>query len=247
MLTSKNKIKKEITFDDLNSVIAHKLASVLQPANSTNNSSNKNYLNEIVADLCSFNSLKLLSLNNIPQMSKQSIEFSSYQWPGLYKNAKQLLFTGGYMDEGLNWNNSGATSSTLESYSNQTNKTIALSLFARGMDTSSNEQVELKNSYFDKNYLNKYFTSSLFGDLLNRPINLWFQDRMFNNYGKSLTLLSNSQTLAFKIDLLVDKAWRMFTSKAYVHQYIKYGHFEEESLLNSFINAEQLIKDYKTL
>lgn len=244
MLTSKNKIKKEITFDDLNSVIGHKLASVLQPSNSTNAIS-KNYLNDVIADLCSFNSLKLLSLNNIPQMSKQSIEFSSYQWPGLYKNAKQLLFTGGYMDEGLNWNNSA--NQQQEPWLNQTNKTISLSLFARGIDTSLAEQIELKSSYFDRGYLNKYFTSSLFGDLLSRPINLWYQNRTFNNYEKSLTLLSNSQLPAFKIDLLVSKAWRMFTSKAYVHQYVKYGHFEEESLLNSFINAEQLIKDYKTL
>ena len=82
---------------------------------------------------------------------------------------------------------------------------------------------------------------------MHNPVNLWYQPRMFNNYEKSLTLLSNSQLPAFKIDNLVAKAWRMYSSKAYVHQYVKYGNFEEEVLLNAFINAEQLIKNYKSL
>ena len=236
MLSSQSRLKKEITFDDLNSIIGHKLASILQPSCANSNATTKNFLNEIIADLCSNTSFKLLSLNNIPQMSKQSIEFSSYQWSGLYKNGKQLLFTGGYMDEGLNWSNT-----------EWTNKTLALSLFARGIDTSYSEQADMTRSYFDRNYLNKYFATNLFGGLVHRPVNLWYQSRMFNNYEKSLTLLSNSQLPAFKIDSLVGKAWRMFTSKAYVHQYVKYGNFEEEVLLNAFINAEQLIKNYKSL
>lgn len=236
MLTSQNKLKKEITFDDLNCIIAHKIASVIQPAYSNSNLLNKNYLNNIISDLCSNNSFKLLSLNNIPQMSKESIEFSSYQWPGLYKNGRQLLFTGGYMDEGLNWNNN-----------EWTNKTLALSLFARGLDSSFAEQTDFKNNYFDRNYLNKYFSTSLLGLPMFNPVNLWYQSRTFNNYEKSLTLLNNSQLPAFKIDSLVAKAWRMYSSKAYIHQYVKYGNFEEEVLLNAFISAEQLIKNYKSL
>jgi len=51
----------------------------------------------------------------------------------------------------------------------------------------------------------------------------------------------------FKIDSLVSKAWNMFSAKAYIHQYVKYGNFEEEELLNAFIFAEQLIKNYKNI
>ena len=70
---------------------------------------------------------------------------------------------------------------------------------------------------------------------------------MFNRYEKSLTLLSNSQMPVFKIDSLVNKAWSMFSAKAYIHQYVKYGNFEEEELLNAFIFTEQLIKNYKNI
>ncbi len=51
----------------------------------------------------------------------------------------------------------------------------------------------------------------------------------------------------YKIDNLVAKAWRMFSSKAYVHQYTKYNDFKEENLLNAFVFTEQLIKNYKSI
>ncbi len=51
----------------------------------------------------------------------------------------------------------------------------------------------------------------------------------------------------FKIDSLVSKAWKMFSAKAYVHQYTKYNNFEEENLLNAFVFTEQLIKNYKEI
>jgi hypothetical protein len=49
--------------------------------------------------------------------------FSTYQWSALYKQAKQMLITGWFMDEGLNWSMTSQRSK---------NKTIAASLIARG-------------------------------------------------------------------------------------------------------------------
>ena len=77
-----NKSHTEVTFNDLNNLIAHKLASVLQPC--LNEFKQTNFLNEIVNDLCPSNDFKLLSLNNVPQLNCQSIEFSSHQWPGWF-------------------------------------------------------------------------------------------------------------------------------------------------------------------
>ncbi len=229
--------KKEITFDDLNTIIGHQLASVVQP--STNQYSSQNYLNDIICDLCSSDDFKLLSLNNVPHLTKQAIEFSSFQWTSLYKNAGQLLKTGGFMDEGLNWN---------EESKSTMNKTLSLSLFSRGLGSSYEEQSTLMNCLFDASYQRKYFSGELFGSLFYlNPIRLWYQERTFDNYEKSLTLLSNNQLPVFKIDSLVSKAWKMFSSRAYIHQYVKYNGFEEEDLLNSFIFAEQLIKNYKKL
>ena len=51
----------------------------------------------------------------------------------------------------------------------------------------------------------------------------------------------------YKIDNLIEKAWKMFTAKAYIHQYTKYENFEEEQLLNAFISTEQIVKNYKNI
>ena len=233
-----NKLNNEVTFNDLNSLIGHKLASLLQP--SLNEFKHTNYLNEIVTDLCPTGDFKLLSLNNVPQLNTQSIEFSTFQWPGLYKHACRLLFTGGFMEEGLNWN--------IEAES-KNNKSLSLSLFARGnlsSDDNQCEQNDLKENYFGSNFQNKFFSNIKWRSTY-EPVKLYQQKRMFNRYEKSLTLLSNSQMPVFKIDSLVNKAWSMFSAKAYIHQYIKYGNFEEEELLNAFIFTEQLIKNYKNI
>jgi tubulin delta len=227
--------KNEISFSDLNEVIAHKLGSILQPCFNRSFGVERNHLNEIVSDLCSINEFKLLSLNNIPMLSKQAIEFSTFNWNGLYKTAKQLLFTGGYMDEALNWQNT-----------NINHKTLSLSVFARGFQSNFIQHQEMIQKNFDKNYMNKHFSSCL-SELWIEPVKLWHANRSFNNYEKSLSLLSNSQLPALKVDKLIEKAWSMFTSKAYVHQYLKYENFEDEDFLNSFLFAEQMVKNYKRL
>ena len=224
---------KEITFDDLNMIIGHKLASVMQPCLGTN--LQRNYLNEVIGELCSHPDYKLLSLNNVPMMNTQSIEFSTFKWNSLYKNARQLLYTGGFMDEGLKW---GVDKSF--------NKTISLSLFARGVNDSEYEHSDLKNGFFDADFLNKHFKTGSMG-ILSEPVKLWQHSRPFNRYEKSLSMLGNSQMPAFKIDVLISKAWNMFMSKAYVHQYTRYKGFDEEHLLNAFIFTEQLVKNYKLL
>jgi tubulin delta len=121
------------------------------------------------------------------------------------------------MDENLNWN---ITSSKCK------NKSIAASLFTRGTITNLDEN--LNDEYFSKS--NK-INSSLYVDWnATSSFTVWNQKRDFNKYPKSLTLLSNSQSPVYKIDGLVAKAWKMFASKAYVHQYLKHG-FDEERLV----------------
>ncbi|XP_053563311.1 tubulin delta chain isoform X2 [Bombina bombina] len=74
----------------------------------------------------------------------------------------------------------------------------------------------------------------------------WKTPRAFNKYEKSATLVSNSQCLLKPLDNIVHKAWNMFASKAYVHQYTKFG-IEEEEFLESFTILEQIIASYTNL
>lgn len=211
---------KKVTFDDLNAIIGHKLASIIQPAYKS--SSQINFLSEISTDLCSHPDYKLLNVINVPQQSLNSLEFGSYQWSGLFKQAKSIVQSGWFMEEGIKT-------------TQVKNRILGCSLFSRGLNQDSNLNSEFQNGL-----------SSLISQYNPLPIQFWSQRREFNYYSKSLTLLANSQMPVYKIDSLVNKAWKMFTQKAFIHQYTKHG-FEEELFLNSFLFVEQLIKNYMSI
>lgn len=184
---------------------------------------NQNYLDEIISDLCAHSDYKMLSLSSVPQMSPQSIDFSSFQWPGLYKNARtQAMYPSG--------DSSAPQSSEI--------RNLGVSLIARGgpvgdRRASIREHHQLRDTYFE---------SERFGT---GAIRLWHSGRGFNRYEKSLSILANGQAPAFKVEQLVEKAWRMFDAKAYIHQYTRYGGFQEDDLLNALVFAQQLVKNYK--
>jgi tubulin delta len=74
----------------------------------------------------------------------------------------------------------------------------------------------------------------------------WSHPRAFNNYEKSAVLLSNSQAPLETLNGVVDKAWKMFASRAYVHQYLKHG-MTEEAFVDSFATSEQIVANYRKL
>ena len=74
----------------------------------------------------------------------------------------------------------------------------------------------------------------------------WAHPRPFNKYEKSAVLLSNSQSQVKALDCVVSKAWSMFASRAYVHQYLKHG-LTEEDFVDSFACLEQIISSYSKL
>ncbi|XP_069337191.1 tubulin delta chain isoform X2 [Eulemur rufifrons] len=76
--------------------------------------------------------------------------------------------------------------------------------------------------------------------------NVWKTQRAFSKYEKSASLVSNSQFLVKPLDMIVGKAWNMFASKAYLHQYTKFG-IEEEDFLDSFTLLEQVVASYYNL
>uniref|UniRef100_A0A3B1KDE0 Tubulin delta chain n=1 Tax=Astyanax mexicanus TaxID=7994 RepID=A0A3B1KDE0_ASTMX len=75
---------------------------------------------------------------------------------------------------------------------------------------------------------------------------LWNSPVPFNGYEKSASLVSNSQSLLKPLDNMVRKAWNMFVSRAYMHQYTKFG-ISEDDFLDSFTTLEQIISSYSHL
>jgi tubulin delta len=82
--------------------------------------------------------------------------------------------------------------------------------------------------------------------LPDRALALYRQPRMFNNYEKCATLLTNNKSPVNSLNSVIDKAWNMFSSRAYTHQYVKHG-LTEEDFVDSFVMLEQVIASYSSL
>ncbi|KAL0973268.1 hypothetical protein UPYG_G00201240 [Umbra pygmaea] len=234
---------KNISFGDINKVIAHQLGSVLQPALTGDSQGvyNKNPIGELMSGLVCHPEYKLLSVCNIPQVSSSSLVYSVFTWPGLLKHLRQMLIANAKMEEGIDWQVQApclkprlvekAKSHRGKGY----NTSLANLLILRGKDVFSAETGGFQDPSLYSHWLSA-----------DEAFSLWKTPVSFNKYEKSATLVSNSQALLQPLDYMVGKAWNMFASRAYIHQYTKYG-ISEEDFLDSFTSLEQVISSYSQL
>uniref|UniRef100_A0A3B4AQD9 Tubulin delta chain n=1 Tax=Periophthalmus magnuspinnatus TaxID=409849 RepID=A0A3B4AQD9_9GOBI len=115
------------------------------------------------------------------------------------------------------------------------NRSLANLLILRGKDVYSAETGNFEEPALYTSWLPS-----------NEAFNAWKSTVPFDKYEKSATLVNNSQSLLLPLDNIVEKAWNMFASRAYVHQYTKYG-ITEEDFLESFTSLEQVISSYRHL
>ncbi|XP_069471207.1 tubulin delta chain isoform X2 [Ambystoma mexicanum] len=96
---------KQISFRDVNKVIAHQLGSVLQPTYSSEGATqySRSPLGDLMERLVPHPEFKLLGLRNIPQMSETSLAYSTFTWPGLLRHLRQMLIANAKMEEGIDW------------------------------------------------------------------------------------------------------------------------------------------------
>lgn len=246
---------KHISFANMNDVASHGLASILQPAIPLNcysnplfsKGSNESFLysmcslSDVVASLCPHPHYKLLSLKSIPQMPEDYHAYTNYLWAGLLKHLRQMLLTDAAITEGMDWTISADVPSrqryiphldiTLDGF----NRSLANLLILRG-----NELHTVNVTPFQDTKIYSVNTPSKF------HLNTWVHWHHFNKYEKSASLLTNSQGVITPLNSLCQQSWEMFTSRAYLHQYARYG-ISEEDMLNCFVSSEQVIKNYAAL
>ena len=93
----------------------------------------------------------------------------------------------------------------------------------------------------------QYFhEKALYAGLNMDPVSLWTCSKRFRGHDANLTLLSNCQSVIPSLDAVTQKAWCMFSSRAYVHQYEKYG-INPDAFVDSFVKIEQILKSYASL
>ena len=255
---------KEITFRDINSVLCHSLASVLQPsihlehhAHGSSPSSdallyNMCTLSSLQEKLCPNTSFKMVSLKTIPQVPERSQVYSKFLWSGLLKHLRQMIITNSPTEEGMDWSHDlGGQSASGERYS----RVQSSSAKQYGRDGSMDHFNKcLANLLVLRGNELKTADTALFSDprLYSRSVpksctcSVWCGELGFHGYEKMCTLVSNSQGCLEPLNSVCRKAWNMYTAKAYVHQYEKYGLCRED-FLSCFVTVEQLIKDYSTL
>ncbi|XP_030235863.1 tubulin delta chain isoform X1 [Gadus morhua] len=234
---------KHISFGDVNRVIAHQLASVLQPALTTDSYGDysRNPLGELVSSLACHPEYKLLSVCGIPQVASSSMAYSVFSWPGLLKHLRQMLISNTKMEEGIDWQvrappvHCGGAEWAHSFRTTGFNRSLANLLILRGKDVFSAEADGFQDAALYTSWLPP-----------REAFSMWKSPVSFNQYEKSATLVSNSQTLLKPLDNMVRKAWNMFASRAYIHQYTKFG-IAEEDFLDSFTSLEQVISSYTQL
>lgn len=224
---------KRISFRDINRVICHKLTSFLQPAHPVGLGTG--YGAELgckLQHLVPHPDHKLLTVRNIPVVSERAMEFSTFQWAGLLKNLRQMLIASAPMEEGIDWQvKVGETPRG----STRHKRSLAASLVLRGKDLVSADPEDFR----DPSLYSTWTSADIAFSLSKQP-------RWFCGYEKSAALISNSGSVEKPLDYILDKAWNMFASRAYVHQYVKRGMCEED-FLDAFVTLEQVVSSYRKI
>ncbi|XP_044286074.1 tubulin delta chain isoform X3 [Varanus komodoensis] len=263
---------KQISFRDVNQVIAHQLGSIFQPAYTSGGATQYSrsplgiwcrlqcfapYFNlsplfgfilsrfsfpgDFMEALVPHPEFKMLGLRNIPQMSENSLAYSTFVWPGLLKHLRQMLIANAKMEEGIDWRVRppipGLPVPEKPSPNSRArfNTSIANLVTLRGKDVHGVD-------------LGGFQEPALYTSWRNAQdaLTVWKTPRAFNGYEKSASLVSNSQCLVKPLDTVVGRAWKMFASKAYIHQYTNFG-IEEDDFLDCFTTLEQVIASYASL
>ena len=94
---------KNISFKDINTVVATKLAGIFLPAFEAKHSTNlsKLIVADILSNVCAHPGYKLLNILNIPIIPKTSLAYTSYNWNMLVKHCRQMVIADATMEEGI--------------------------------------------------------------------------------------------------------------------------------------------------
>lgn len=251
---------KNISFSDLNGIISHSLAGILQPSYNLSclkhlrgHSAgemlyNQCSLQDLQTKLCPLSDFKLLSLKSIPQMPEQSQAYTQYLWSGLLKHLRQMLISDASIEDGMDWSAGTDALKSLYTYKTEESSIKRAHYTPSGVNKSlANLLVVRGNNLTDLNTL-IFSDYSLYSKLvpLEFSSTFWCCENSFNKYEKSCTLLSNSQSCVLPLDTVCKKAWQMYTSKAYVHQYLQNG-LSQKEFVDCFLSVEQILKSYANL
>lgn len=248
---------KNVSFADMNKVICHGLASILQPAVSREApgisevpavkadhlSMSLWHIGDLVSHLTSHPQYRLLSLMNIPQTPEASQMYTRYLWPGLLKHLRQMMLTSAAMDEGMDWTvkldpplwGGEVKKPPLRKGTSSHSRCTGAALFLRGLEAEGVDASQFAHP-------------ELFPPWSQPPSSLRvaFHPHHFNKYEKSAALVVNGRAILDPLGRVCSRGWAKFNARAYLHQYSKYG-LGETDFVNAFVKMEHVLTLYNCL
>ena len=174
-----------------------------------------------------------------------------FLWSGLLKHLRQMLITDAAVEEGMDWSLRLETSRQQPLFSYRGGggeRSQRVSFMPRGVNKSLANLLILRGNELDTANVASFQEPQLYTNWVPSAhrCKVWSNKQSFNKYEKCCTLVSNSQSCVQPLDCVCQRAWDMFSARAYVHQYLHYG-LSEEEFLDSFVSVEQILKNYTSL
>jgi len=170
-------------------------------------------LPDLVSHLCCHPHYRLLSLRSIPQVPPASIDFTTFTWPALLKRMRQMLITGSILEEGMDWglvSSAGSPGGPPGSRATGLNRSLANWMVLRGQAAG-----EVDVSDFEDTGLHPPWAVN--------PLMVTSSPHRFNKCAMAAAMLSNDQGALGPMQRMQERAYAMLASRAFVHQYEKYG------------------------
>ncbi|VDD80199.1 unnamed protein product [Mesocestoides corti] len=250
-----------VPISELNRLMAHQLGGMLQPYSETLHGGRlrRRRLSRLLFDLAGPSDFRLYQIRCLPYHLRNEMKrFATETWPQLFRHGRQLLLTGACVDDSMNWS---VSLNSLRGYQRQ--PLLAYSAVLRGDGAS--ELLSDNQTWLD-------LTSGLLQDASSRT---WRDcpkmpsagacGRAFNGHPRSLFLATSggglvsasgqddeanaaSSDVCAPLRLVRSRAWRLFTSSAYLHQYTQFGLEDpRQTFLDAFAAIEQTIHVYSQL
>ncbi|EUB58434.1 Tubulin delta chain [Echinococcus granulosus] len=243
----------QVPLVELNRLMAHLLGGVLQPyiGPSRGYTLCRRRLSHLLFDLAGPADYRLYRLHCLPyHPSSEARHFATETWPQLLRHTRQLLLTGACLEDKMNW---CVSLDNLRGHRRQ--PLLACTGVARGTGAGEVLWSELTAGLDVEGVMRPW--------RVNASLPMGVCTRAFNGHLRGVFLATNGGGLVAKDDrtdggastdvcaplrLLRSRAWRLFTSSAYLHQYSQFGMEDPRaSLLDAFAVVEQTIYLYSQL
>ncbi len=195
--------------------------------------------------LCSQPALRLLTLLSVPQMPARSVDFTTFTWPALLKRLRQMLLTGSTLEEGIDW--------SVSTGSSHANRCAAAMLTLRGKVRAAatfRRAYALLSCASPQDAATADVSSLAERPIYTRwapePLSVAWHPARFARCEMAATLLANAACAAAPAQRMLHRAYAMYASRAYCHQYAAHG-LEEAHFDAAFARVEDAVAAYASL